>query len=82
MSAQEQPAWPDAVIARYLTLSGEVFRDPSIYVEVLRNDEQHAFYRCHCCSRQTLPEFTGVTQDQAQAHAEKCRALPRPGVAS
>ncbi|GAA1887920.1 hypothetical protein GCM10009837_07180 [Streptomyces durmitorensis] len=73
-----QPAWPEDVVARYLTLSGEIFRDPSMYVEVLRKDGQHSVARCRCCTYDTSRQHDGRAQDMAQAHAETCRALPKP----
>ena len=74
--------WPEGVIARYLTVAGEALADPSIAV-ILTGGGAHTFRRCTGCG-----DGGGVggwsehsVRERAQAHAEKCRALPKPEVA-
>lgn len=73
-TATAATAWPEDIIARYLTLAGatvDLFRaNPnSTYI-----DSGH----CTGCGHPidwTAEEFG---RKEAQGHAEKCRALPRP----
>lgn len=98
----QSAAWPDSVIARYLTVAGgvvELIKRPGYY-GVKHPTETHA--ACSACpANKTFewgwdahhdafgegpqPDFdeTGrsvlpAARAWAQAHAEKCRALPRP----
>jgi hypothetical protein len=66
--------WPDGVIARYLTVGGAT-------VDLTGSDDR-TYGQCTGC-----PYTMGGTwwsedsaHDMAQAHAEKCRAMPRPAV--
>lgn len=62
--------WPEGVIARYLTVSGA-------HIDITKpwND-----YRAVCdgCAKGYSCSFENPARDWAQAHAETCRALPRP----
>ena len=80
-TATQQPtAWPEGVIARYLTLAAEITGD-QITVDI---EETEAGFTATCrgCgdSHRNPIVFaaSGVTP-WAQAHAEKCRAMRRPG---
>ncbi|MFI1165614.1 hypothetical protein ACH4UM_18865 [Streptomyces sp. NPDC020801] len=80
---QPSPAiepWPDAVIARYLTVAGAT-------VDITR--DRNPQWRCAACPGTSVGAYTGpfgtpftlnAIHEQAQAHAEKCRALPRQAV--
>ncbi|MEW2578373.1 hypothetical protein [Streptomyces syringium] len=80
--SESPTAWPKGVIARYLTRAGEALRDPSIAVDVVGGGEyrDNNIYRCGACRSKSLNSGTSLiyAEEQAQAHAEKCRALPRP----
>lgn len=109
-----QAAWPEGVIARYLTVAGVV--DPAAYVEITASTtaaepfQQEYMYgykgrpqecinltltaECNGCKDNDEVEYEQVfataldrvlessygreAQRWAQAHAEKCRAMPRP----
>ncbi|MFI8942729.1 hypothetical protein [Streptomyces syringium] len=77
-------AWPEGVIARYLTRAGEALRDPSITVDISGGGEyrENNTYRCRGCGSESLSGKSGTSLlyavGQAHAHAEACRALPRP----
>jgi hypothetical protein len=64
--------WPDGVIARYLTVAGAT-------VDV-RGGGDHASMTCLGCDEGYASFGERRTRELAQAHAEKCRALPRPVV--
>ncbi len=65
------PAWPEGVTARYLTLAGAT-------VDV-RGSGDRTSYRCTGCPLESGPFWHHtVAHESAQAHAETCRALPRP----
>ncbi|RDV48189.1 MULTISPECIES: hypothetical protein [unclassified Streptomyces] len=70
------PAWPENVIARYLTVGGATVD--------LTNDPH---WHCLACPGTSRGQYTGPFGDpftlteihkQAQSHAETCRALPKP----
>ncbi|MET7457688.1 hypothetical protein ABZT03_38735 [Streptomyces sp. NPDC005574] len=84
----EQQPWEPGVIARYLTVGGatvELVEKPD---EITGNcngcpDESHTFHFDPCCTGARMERFvTSQASQWAQAHAEKCRALPRPGGAA
>lgn len=63
---------------RYLTLAGEILRDPTATVDVFHLDDGSWRYDCRCCkSRRKILSGVEVHQ-QAIEHAENCRALPAP----
>lgn len=73
--AAQQPtpdAWPEGVIARYLTVAGAT-------VDV-RGGEHSASMTCLGCGEGHASFGERRTHELAQGHAEKCRALPRPAV--
>ncbi|MGV9275953.1 hypothetical protein [Streptomyces griseosporeus] len=65
-------AWPEGVVARYLTLVGAT-------VDVRANGP-HSRFECTGCPIDSGPWPHNMAHERAQAHAEKCRALPRPEV--
>lgn len=85
---QPPDVWPEGVIARYLTVGGG-------FVDVRHDYTGEAESTCsgcsetdHACGFTGLRNPTVEQQDHAvitearrwsQAHAERCRAMPRPG---
>ena len=87
-SSTQSAAWPEGVIARYLTVGGATVdvRDFS--------DEEAAQAWCNGCDRydttdwpEDHPRFSpscrmehaaDTARRWAQSHAESCRAMPRP----
>lgn len=92
-TAQQPTAWPEGVIARYLTVGGAT-------VDI--TDNRHSDYLGAACTgelcgwenrtsldgymydtaeqtQQRVEDRLPASQRQAQAHAERCRAMPRPG---
>lgn len=74
--AQQQTAWPEGVIARYITVGAAVV------------DVTYTVWTCMGCDDTSLgkytnpwgtPHSTDEIKRQAQAHAETCRALPKQG---
>lgn len=70
----QQTAWPEGVTARYLTIGGATVD--------LRPGQAVTGARAICggCNESTT-RGTNLTREWAQAHAEKCRALPKPAAA-
>lgn len=65
--------WEAGVIARYLTVGGATVD--------LTGGGHATRYRCTGCGDGTdIGGNEGRAREIAQGHAEKCRALPRPGV--
>ncbi|WP_369359572.1 hypothetical protein [Streptomyces sp. cg2] len=64
--------WPEGVIARYLTLAHAT-------VDLTRHDSGDVSCECTGCGYNRSAWAEPVIRDRAQAHAETCRALPRPG---
>lgn len=88
----QQTAWPDGVIARYLTVGGATVDTTSAYAEP---HEVALVCVCAGCSDSTtiydgqwpeapLSQRMEVALKHArkhsQEHAEQCRAMPRPEV--
>ncbi|MGW7597255.1 hypothetical protein [Streptomyces antimycoticus] len=82
MPASTQTDWPEGVIARYLTVGGAT-------VDVRPDHDDKATQAwCDGCGRYDTTEWaTGsyareIAEEDArrwaQAHAEKCRAMPKP----
>lgn len=70
------PTWPEGVIARYLTTTGAT-------VDVAeRVGETHWPWvsTCQGCTQGHEDRYDSHAHEWAQAHAERCRALPRPEV--
>lgn len=67
------PAWPEGVIARYLTVAGAT-------VDLTRGVKDHIAYRCTGCGygSSAFGNFECNVREYAQSHAEVCRALPKP----
>ncbi|MFF9118300.1 hypothetical protein ACF09Y_22320 [Streptomyces massasporeus] len=91
----QSAAWPEGVIARYLTDAGKALADPTVAVDIHGNSSGGSALRvtCRVCPWEYTafgPFGTCFTDEyvakaaaddahqRAQAHAEKCRALPRP----
>ncbi|MEU3528854.1 hypothetical protein AB0E62_34235 [Streptomyces sp. NPDC038707] len=67
----ESAAWPEGVIARYVTVGGAT-------VDV-RGGGDSTGYECTGCPYESSPFWHhSIAHEHAQKHAEKCRALPRP----
>lgn len=79
-------AWPEGVTARIPTLAGERLGDPSAVVDVidldlpLSGELSKAVCRCCAWKVQEPANRRNVVVTQATAHANRCRALPKPGV--
>jgi hypothetical protein len=65
--------WPKNTIARYLTVAGATIdlRRPT-------NDNGALHGECGGCDEYFGINADSIVKPKAQAHAEKCRALPRP----
>lgn len=80
-----QAAWPEGVIARYFTLAAEVLGDLSITVDVTNSEGisgDTATATCTACGtfyKNSRCYTASTVLPWAQEHAEKCRAMPRPG---
>ncbi|WP_327738428.1 hypothetical protein OG749_36200 [Streptomyces nojiriensis] len=88
-----EAAWPAGVIARYLTKAAEILGE-DITVNVFETKDGHQAHcrGCRCNSFDYTPEYVLTVVDGracarptdlqacdwAQAHAETCRAMPRP----
>lgn len=98
-------AWPEGVVARYLTDAGKALGDPALTVDITMASVEHPAgevtvidvtftARCHGCGEAISSRFDDLFPDVvdglldscygryarewAQAHAERCRALPHP----
>ncbi|MEU9166096.1 hypothetical protein AB0D29_38200 [Streptomyces sp. NPDC048424] len=71
-------AWPKGVVARYLTRAAEILSDPNATVDVRRNRDYGHSWDCRGCGHGTSSGDSNEVHTRAQAHAEKCRAIPRP----
>jgi hypothetical protein len=101
MTTQTPTAWPEGVIARYLTVGGATVDvthrhtlppDPEPFATLATctgcpASEERSHYRTYYNSggflRDAKEEHEAEAADEqarawAQAHAEKCRALPKP----
>jgi hypothetical protein len=68
--------WPDGVIARYLTVAAAT-------VDLTDNEDAARFrYNLACtgCPHRDVFDNEDDAHRNAQGHAERCRALPRPAV--
>ncbi|MFD1832424.1 hypothetical protein ACFSJS_22650 [Streptomyces desertarenae] len=74
-------AWPEGVIARYLTVAGAALGRDDIAVDVSDKGEE-TYWRygvtCSGCSMTDETSERDRADHSAQAHAERCRAVPRP----
>jgi hypothetical protein len=65
------PAWPEGVIARYLTVAGATVDRTG--------GGDFTGYRCKGCGDDGGTGWAESTvREWAQSHAETCRALPKP----
>ncbi|MFD5709506.1 hypothetical protein ACFWHW_03775 [Streptomyces pharetrae] len=62
--------WPDDVTARYLTVAGATVD--------LTGSARSTSYRCTGCPFGSSGWHEDIAHQHAQAHAERCRALPNP----
>jgi len=78
-TAVQQTAWPEGVIARYLTIVGATV-DRVTVGGVERAECRGCHHRAAYSSELAEPfkSHTVLADEWAQAHAERCRALPRP----
>ncbi|CAM5429405.1 MULTISPECIES: hypothetical protein [Streptomyces] len=71
---KQQTAWPEGVIARYLTVAEAT-------VDITDTGED-SYWRyavaCTGCPQATSDDREAWTHAWAQSHAETCRAMPRP----
>lgn len=82
---QTQTAWPENVIARYLTDAGKALADPTITVDLIEDPGISGISGvCRGCEN-TLADSIyyghpdlSTGRHWAQEHAETCRALPKP----
>lgn len=65
--------WPEGVVARYLTVAGAT-------IDLSRpSDDGGALHgTCNGCGEYTGANADAIVRPRAQAHAEKCRAMPKP----
>ncbi|MFB7292061.1 hypothetical protein [Actinacidiphila glaucinigra] len=70
LSALLSTPWPAGVLYRYLTLFGAT-------VDITKSGDYYV-PTCTGCDASTLPDTVRKTQDWAQAHSARCRALPHP----
>jgi len=95
-----ETAWPEGVIARYLTVAGSALgrEDLAVDVETLATvddgdpyatratcrgctawkDEDYVLYRNYRDEAARARAAEDAARGWAQAHAETCRAIPRP----
>lgn len=80
-------AWPDGVIARYLTVAGstvDVRKDDGADGTCYHNtcngcgDRPMTFYGYGDDPSDRLTQALNKARADAQGHAERCRAIPRP----
>ena len=82
-------------MARYLTDAGKAVSDPTVTVDLIEkhdrivaqctvcpDSEADFYFDPMCTGARATGWATGQAATWAQAHAEKCRALPKPGVTS
>ncbi|MFF6829619.1 hypothetical protein [Streptomyces longwoodensis] len=75
-SPAAQP-WPDGVIARYLTVAGATV-DVSESAPATDDEVSRCDLKCTGCPYEDSSRIADNAHRLAQAHAETCRALPRP----
>ncbi|MFB7707931.1 hypothetical protein [Streptomyces sp. NPDC056105] len=88
---KQQPSWPEGVVARYLTDAGKTLGDLAATVDLIEKSdgivarctvcpglEREFHFDPMCTGARATGWATGHAADWAQAHAEKCRALPKP----
>ena len=76
VSTPWQIPWPDGTIARYWTIAGATVDITEL------GDNASLGYNLACtgCPHWETPRTEDEAHRHAQAHAERCRALPRPSV--
>lgn len=70
---KDTATWPEGVFARYQTVV-----EASVDLRWHNADEGYAFADCTGCGKHFSWEHDRFTREKAQAHAESCRAVPRP----
>ena len=78
VSTPWQLPWPEGCVARYWTVAGAT-------VDITnsgKGDDHRHYTRCTGCHYGRNGGWVNedIAHQNAQAHAEKCRALPRPAV--
>jgi hypothetical protein len=75
-------SWPEGVAGRYVTVAGAT-------VDITNKTGSRPYWRCTACPGTSIGAYTGPWGDpftlhdiheQAQEHAERCRAMPKPEV--
>lgn len=78
-----ETAWPEGVVARYLTKAAEITGDFSLTVDLFdrirppRGPDKTAAV-CRGCGLDCTNYYESSVRSWAQAHAETCRAMPHP----
>ncbi|PYC80490.1 hypothetical protein C7C46_12355 [Streptomyces tateyamensis] len=81
------PVWPEGVLARYLTAGGatvDITRGSGVDFTATclgcgdAQECDHVSATCIGGPATALKANQGAAREWAQAHAERCRALPRP----
>jgi hypothetical protein len=91
MTTQTPTAWPKGVIARYLTVGGQALADPNATVDITHDSDTTVTWCRGCKAGRDFYWATyegrydngcdgadSAARTWAQAHAEKCRAMPKP----
>ncbi|GHH30139.1 hypothetical protein [Streptomyces rubradiris] len=76
VSTPWQVPWPEGTIARYWTVAGATVD----LTDNGRAGSRRYDTKCTGCPHEDSFKFEDSAHRQAQAHAERCRALPRPEV--
>ncbi|WP_332758922.1 hypothetical protein [Streptomyces sp. MT206] len=76
--AEEPSAWPQGILARYLTKAGEILLDCAATVDVGKAPNWGYRSRCRSCGHDWIGGDEALAKRDAQNHAETCRALPHP----
>ncbi|WP_318205364.1 hypothetical protein [Streptomyces sp. SCL15-4] len=71
VSTPWQVPWPDGVTHRYANLVGAT-------VDITDSGRGRYDTKCTGCPYGNSSKFEANAHTEAQAHAERCRALPRP----
>lgn len=74
MNAASTP-WPEGVLFRFLTIVGA-----TVDLRQAAHDSAALQGECTGCGNNISPDLRYHAKQAAQAHAETCRALPRPEV--
>lgn len=76
VSTPWQVPWPEGTIARYWTVAGATV---DVTDKGVREYQRYAT-NCTGCPYEDEVSMEAIAHRDAQTHAERCRALPRPEV--